>query len=232
MIDRLYKTVQAIANKEQLGYIKPYKFNLYAYNSSINIFSKLLADVKTQVRKSNWMLDGRNIADYSEMHKQLLEHFLSSATISKNNDNFFDIPENCEFIQDLYTKEGNRVDKLDLQDFNLIRRNNYAKPSNCKPVYHKEGSLIKVLPSFDELDISYIRTPKVPKWTFEEDTQTQKPMFDPTKDDYQDIDMPVTLFNELVVDILAQIGVTIRDVNLINYSNQEESKEMQTENRQ
>lgn len=231
MIDRVYKTVQAIANKEQLGYIQPYKFNLYANNSIYNVYSKLISDVKTNVRKSNWMLDGKHLADYSEVQKQLLEHFLTSKEVSKVNDKIT-LPEDCEFIQDLYSMQGVRIDKVDLQDFNLLKRNNYANPTSCSPVYHKMTRNLLIQPDIDEVNISYLRKPNKAKWTFEEDSQTQKPMFDPTKDDYSDIDLPESLSNEIIVDILAQAGITIRDTNVVNYTNQEETREIQIENKQ
>lgn len=231
MIDRVYKTVQAIANKEQLGYIQPYKFNLYINNSIYNIYSKLLSDVKSNVRKSNSMLDGKHLADYSDIQKQLLEHFLTSNSISKTNDKLT-LPEDCEIIQDLYSLQGERIYKVNLQDFNLLKRNNYANPTNCSPIYHKMTRELLVNPDVDDVNIYYLRKPKKAKWTFEPDTKTQKPMFDPTKDDYSDVDLPESLSNEIIIDVLSQVGVTIRDVNLINQSNQEEAKEIQIENNQ
>lgn len=232
MIDRAYKTVQAIANKEQLGYIKPYKFNLYVNQAIINVYNKLFSDVKTQVRKSNWMLDGKNLADYSENTKQLLEHFLFQKNI-QNNNGILNLPDDCEVVQDLYHNETFKVDKVDLQDFNLLRRNNYAKPKKCSPIFVKIERALKILPKdLEELEISYIRKPKKAKWTFEEDNNTGKPMFDPTKNDFQDIDMPESLLNEIINDVLSQAGLTIRDMNVVSFANQEENREIQTENKQ
>jgi len=45
-IDTVYQTVQALANKEQRGYITPQEFNLFAYQAQDDIFEQYLYDLE------------------------------------------------------------------------------------------------------------------------------------------------------------------------------------------
>ena len=44
-VDSVYQTVQALANKEQRGYITPQEFNLFATNAQKDIFEQYLYDL-------------------------------------------------------------------------------------------------------------------------------------------------------------------------------------------
>ena len=45
-IDSVYQTVQALANKEQRGYITPQEFNLLANQAQLEIFEQYFYDIK------------------------------------------------------------------------------------------------------------------------------------------------------------------------------------------
>ena len=128
MIDRLFQTVQAGLDKEQKDYLRPLYFNLYLNASVFTIYNKLLSDVKSNVRKSNWMLDGKNLADYSEHTKQLLEHYLTPTTITSNN-GYFTLGSEIALIQDV-SKDNIILEKVDVDDFTLLKRNKVSPPKS------------------------------------------------------------------------------------------------------
>ncbi len=211
-----------------MEFLKPRHFNSYLNASIISIYNKIISDVKSNTRKSNWMLDGKNLADYSEHTQQLLEHYLDTKQLSITN-NSFPLDSQIQIIQDVYTIGGNKVDKIDLNDFNLIKRNNYIVPSECESKCTKLGDKLLVLPiTITDLDIFYLRKPKIARWTFEE--FKGKPMFDPGKSDFQDIDAPEMLFNELANMVLEKAGLSIRDTAVVQTSNQDQQQDLEIEN--
>jgi hypothetical protein len=232
MIDELFQTVQAEIDKEQMDYLRPMYFNLYLNASLYEVFNKLLSDVKIHTRKSNWMLDGRNLADYSENIKQFLEHYLTrSGDIAKEGAGHFQLPSDLSFIKDVLISGGVFVEKLDLEDFNLLSRNNYSLPTVCSSICTKIGTTILVEPkSIESVSLYYLRTPTRANWTFEE--VNGKPMFDPSKSDFKDIDAPELLFDELLKGILMKAGISTRDTTLIQAVAQDEGRDIQMENRQ
>lgn len=232
MIDRLYQTVQAEMDKEQMDYLRPMYFNLYLNATLFEVYNKLLTDVKVHTRKSNWMLDGKNLADYEGYVKQFLEHYLTYTTnpITIAN-NAFNLPINSSFVKDVVIAEDKYAEKLDLEDFNILKRNKLSPPTECNPICTKVGQTLIVAPStIDEINLFYLRIPNKANWTFEE--VSGKPMFDPTKSDYKDVDAPELLFDDILKGILLKAGISTRDRTLIQAVAQEEATDNQIENRQ
>jgi len=229
MIDSIYKTVQALLNKEQLGYLKPMHFNLFIANAQRQIYDEYLIDLKVNQRRENWHLEGRNLSNYSEHVRQLVEFFSFEETIAVASGSF-DLPADCEFAEDVFDGD-NRIDKVQYADLLDLRRNIYAKPSSCSPVCSLVGTKIKVNPTdISEVELHYLRTPKTPKWT---GTEFQgKPMFSPTASDYQDIDMPKSAYDELIEKTTVMAAKYLRELQIAQLTKQGEAQDAQSENRQ
>lgn len=233
MIDRLFQTVQAEMDKEQMDYLRPMYFNLYVNATLLEVFNKLLNDVKVHTRKSNWMLDGKNLADFSENIKQFLEHYLTytDSEITREVTGHFQLPSNLSFIKDVITAENVLADKVDLEDFNLLKRSKVSPPVECSPICTKIGTTILLEPkTIDSISLYFLRTPNKANWTFEE--VDGKPMFDPSKSDFKEIDAPELLFDELLKGVLMKAGISTRDTTIIQAVAQEENQNSQIENRQ
>jgi len=230
MLDTIYKTVQALVNKEQLGYIKPMDFNLYVNNGCNKIYNKAFVDLKSNVRKMNWHLDGRNLADYSEFLKQMIEHYTEDGYTLTITDGFATPPSDMEFILDIYNGTT-PIEKMDSSDYKLIQRNNYVAPTECSPVFTKIGSKIAVSPiTITTAKLSYLRKPKTAKWTYEE--VDGKPMYDPTKNDFQDVDIPYSLKDDLITLIYEMASKTLRETAQQQLVNQDQQQEVQQQNNQ
>lgn len=229
MIDRLFQTVQAGLDKEQKDYLRPLYFNLYLNSSIFKVFNKLLSDVKTNTRKSNWMLDGKNLADYEEHTKQLLEHYLTTTSLSSEN-GIYDLNTQIALIRDV-SKNNVILEKVDVDDFTLLKRNKVSPPTDCSPICTKIGNTLLVAPtSIKEIDMYFLRNPLKSKWTFEE--VNGKPMFDPSKSDFKDVDAPELLFDELYYSIMKQAGVATREPLVVQSSSQNENQNISIENKQ
>ena len=124
-----------------------------------------------------------------------------------------------------------RVDKIHYSDQLDLQANIYAKPSECSPVCSLVGKNLVVSPNtIGELTVHYLRKPKTPKWTFE--LFQGKEMFDPDKPDFQDVDMPPFAEDELVSLVTESASKYLRDLQLTQLENADQSQEFQTENRQ
>jgi hypothetical protein len=228
MLDSIYKTVQAILNKDQLGYLKPLKFNLFIRNASRKIYNGYLTDLKSNVRKMNWMLDGKDFAKLSEHTQQLLEHFSAIEPITRTTN--FVFPDDFEYVEDVFTGDT-RIEKINYSDYQDLQSNNYAPPSTCNPICSKVGSALLVSPlSITAINLHYLREPKIANWTFEE--VDGKPMFDQTANDYQDVDMPKSAYDELI-SLVVEMGATyLRDFNVVQGANAEQVQDTNQENKQ
>ena len=73
--------------------------------------------------------------------------------------------------------------------------------------------------------INYLRYPKEPKWTY--NSVSGDPLFNPSAFDYQDFELPMSDFSDLVVKILQYAGVSIREQEVIAAAKAEELQEIQ-----
>lgn len=228
MVDSIYQAVQARLNKEQLGYLKPHYYNPFLKNAVRKMYNKLLLDLKSNVRKMNWMLDGKDFAHLSEHIRQLVEYY-STETPSPLVPPFI-LPDDLEYVEDVFFGDI-RVDKIHHSDHLDLRRNIYAKPTECNPVCSKVGDRLKISPdTIGEIDLHYLRQPKTAKWTFNE--FQGKPMFNPDAPDFQDVDMPPFAEDELVSLVTEQASKYLRELQLAQLENAEQTQDFQTENRQ
>lgn len=229
-IDSVFQTVQAKLNKEQLGYLRPLYYNLFLNDAIRLVFNRAFSELKSNVRKSNWMLDGKDFADFAEYKRQFLEYFADIAPISPDPAGTFALPDDNEFIGDVF--DGiTPVEKIHYSDLMELRSNIYAAPSNCNPMCSKVGQNIIVYPeSIPEIQLHYIRKPKQAKWTFIE--SSNKPMFNPDANDFQDIDMPETAKSDLISLVFESSSIYLREFNATQVAQANQSQEAQLENQQ
>jgi len=232
MIDAIFSTVQAMLNKEQLGYLRPMHYNLFLNKEIRKLYDQLFTDLKTNVRKMNWMLDGRDLANLSEHTRQLLEFYSTEEEVSQEQGGkgIFLFPNDFEFAEDVF-KGTTRIDKIHFNDFLDLQRNKYAKPSECSPVCSKVGQKLKVSPtSIQKIDLHYLRKPKTAKWTYV-DFQG-KAMFNPDSNDFQDVDMPENFYDDLISLVFEDASIYLREFNATQTANQEQAQDAQLENKE
>tara|TARA_R110000823_G_scaffold227890_4_gene355286 strand:- start:994 stop:1686 length:693 start_codon:yes stop_codon:yes gene_type:complete len=230
MIDDLYVEAQAQLNKEQLGYLKPLYYNSFIRSGQIKIVNKMLTDVKSSVRKANWMLDGKDFANFSEKTRQLLEYYSDETNLVPVTTEIFTLPSNLSFIENVYIGTT-KLDKITYNDFLMLQGNIYASATTCDPICSKVGVNLKVAPPTTEtLQLHFLRQPLVPKWTYVE--ADGKAMFDPTANDFQDIDLPENLYDELLSLVVEKASISLRELNIAQLANQDQAQDERVENKQ
>lgn len=230
MIDQAFQTVQSMLNKEQLGYLAPIDYNLFAKRAQRNLYNKYLNDLKLTVRKKNWMLDGKDFADASEHLQQYIEHYSFEANISPESPGYYIFPDDMEFVEDIFNGNS-RIEKINYSDLLLLRSNIYSSPSTCKAFCSKVGDKLRVLPiGIDPIEMHYLRKPKTPKWTFVE--FEGNPMFAPDANDFQDIDMPEGAYDDLISLIFEYSSIHLRDFQATQAANAEQQQEINQENKE
>jgi len=104
-------------------------------------------------------------------------------------------------------------------------------PTETFPAYTQEGSILTVYPSTinlaNEVDANYFRYPKDPKWTFTTLTNGE-PVFNQSAGlGYQDFELPIEDEIKLVTKILQYAGMSIREIEAVQFGGAEEQKQSQ-----
>jgi hypothetical protein len=135
-----------------------------------------------------------------------------------------------------FGRSGNNVreiEKVSQKKIFNLGQSNLTKPTTMFPAYVLTGDRDFNTQSAEiyPLDINqygmvmcqYIRYPKKPNLT--NINSGPRPIFDPTAADYQDFELPLDYFQDLVARILQYGGLTIREVQAIQYGQALESGE-------
>ena len=230
-INDIYKLVQAFASKDQRGFITPSEFNLMAQQAELELYNERLQMVLqgSQIRKSAGYYKESLTPTLAE---QDISHFLFRDTnyiLTSDNslkaDYICDIASNP--INNSFSSYVNiPVDIVTPENVNQILRSSLVKPSVDNPVAlltskNTRYKTITVFPDdVDRIAISYYLYDNKPEWGYV--TVSGKAVYDSSSS--TPFQISPRCHGELVIKILEYLGVSIREADLVNYS---QSKEVQ-----
>ena len=121
------------------------------------------------------------------------------------------------FGDDLFTNRR-EIEEISKLEINRLVNNNLTLPTDEYPVYFGIEGKYRVFPESTTAKIigTYIRKPKAPKWTYQ--NVSGNPLFNPSAIDYQDFELPVQFFSDLVIKILGYCGIEIREADVVQIS--------------
>lgn len=238
-INEVYKLVQAFASKDQRGFITPSEFNLMAQQAELELYNERLQVVMegSQAKKiAGYYKKGLTPA----IAEQDILPFLYSNFVNTSpgggysNGAFASI--DSDYICQIFTSSSNSmsldsnvpVDIVTPKNVGQVLRSNLVKPSMGYPVAllsSTEGSLVSVeiFPKeISKVNIHYYSYKNKPSWNYV--TIANKPVYDNSRS----ISFKISsrCHGELVIKILGYLGVSIREVDLINYA---QAKEVEQE---
>jgi hypothetical protein len=130
----------------------------------------------------------------------------------------------------IFLSVQNEAEKVSHSKITMLNSTPFTAPSAIFPVYTEENGVMTVFPkSLSEAGrvlAQYIRYPKEPKWTFVSLTGGE-PVFDSTQPDYQDFELPLDDEVNLVNRILQYAGMSIREIQAVQFGQAEEQKDNQ-----
>jgi len=227
MIDLVYNTVLAIANKEQRGGISPEKFDYLAGMAVMDIYTSY--DIAMYLNKANRGRTAKGLNDKEKMERERYEFFLTTNTVSQSG-GLYALPSDCNFL-DLVLVGSEEVEEVTSpKQFNLLGKSEDFKATDKYPIYLRIGSNLKVAPNTvtGSLELYYVRQPIMPKWTYT--VVSAAPLFNPNANDFSDIDLHISEQSNVIINILSQLGIKLKENELVQYAELIKDKKERTEN--
>lgn len=227
MIDSVYNTVTSIIDKEQRGGLSPQEFNdlvNLAVNSIYNEYG-----INKYINRGNRGLLNSVLGDKTKMERERWQHFINNDVITLVN-GAYTLPADCNYV-DFISYNGAEVDECKSgRDFNLYTNSDEFSASEDYPIYLKRGRDLYVSPItiIDDLVIDYIRKPLKSKWTYTTISDTE--LFNPSASDYQDIDLHDSEESNVIIKVLASVGIHLKEQDLEQFANVTENKKEQKDN--
>lgn len=236
MINSVRNTVLAILNKNNYGYISPSDFNLFAKQAQMDIFEDYFTQYNYYVNKENARQSGTGYADVKKGIEEVIDFFSREDDLTHDTANKFFLPSatttgfDYYFINKVLVVGTGTVEAENVSNKNItmLTNSNLTGPSTLFPAYNQSGNSALLYPtSIDtqgEVKCQYIRYPKDPKWTYVS-LSGGEPSFDQSQADFQDFELPSEDERALVYKILQYAGMSIREIQAVQFAQAEEQIE-------
>jgi hypothetical protein len=113
------------------------------------------------------------------------------------------------------------VDVLRDDQKGSVLSSSIVKPKGRYPACAFYNGHIDIFPaSLESVWLTYLKQPDIPKWSYT--TENSRPVYDPTTS--VDIDAPKQLINNIVLKTLSFLGMSAREIGIINVSEQMQQK--------
>lgn len=244
MIQQVYDAVLAILNKNNYGYLSPADFNLYAQQAQLDLFEDIFYQFNNQVNKENLRGSGTGYADIKKGIVEVIDMFSVTAALTHIADNTFNMPSTVTTGSDFYfinkvlcydaagTTFTGEAERVSQSKITMLNNSLYTAPTTTFPAYTTQGSTMTVFPNTinaaNMVQSQYIRYPKTPQWTYVSLGAAQQPQFSVTAS-YQDFELPLDYFQDLVNKILQFAGMEIREGDVVQFALGQEQIENQDE---
>jgi hypothetical protein len=242
MINDVYKTVQSAANKDNNGYLTPLEFNLYAKAAQLELFEQMFHDYSRATVKRNRRGHKDGYGDVPARLSQAIETFRAEDTLTYDGvQQRFILPGNTYWVDAPFY---NTTTEVEITSPNEAARQIVlldAAPSTSYPIgviyenenpgtYPDSNKALKVYPTSITGNIvaNYIRYPEDPNWTYQTFLNGE-PIFDQSQTDYQDFELPLDDYENLVIKILSYMGIQIDKYVLNQFAQYKEQNEKQFE---
>ncbi len=235
-VNTVYQKVLAIANKEQRGYITPQEFNLFANQAQMDIFEQYFYDINQFGRVSG------NETEYSDMISLLEEKIAIfdqfKVAMSAVSGNQLTLPTDVYRLGTVFYGGAGydvEIEKVSKKDLEYMSRTALYAPVETRPVYVKKSeTLLKLFPaspgtSYTTANVTcnYIKKPATVKWTYT--VIVGKALYNASAGDLQDFQLHASEENNLIIKILALVGISIKDTSVYQIATQEDVKNIQQE---
>lgn len=229
MINDVRNTVLSIISKDNRGFITPFEFNLFAKQAQLEIFGQYMFNYSNAINKQNARMHGEGYTDIPKNMAEVIDSFsMFTGLIYDNGTNKFELPVDYFFLEKVIYNNNKEVEKVSHRKILNLVNSNLTAPSTAYPVYTMDEEGILVYPTTITTNITsqYLRYPKDPIWTYST-TNTGDPLFNPGAATYQDFELPLDDFANLVIKILEYSGISIRESEVVSAAKAEEVQDIQ-----
>src|SRR6056300_1406545 len=142
-VDKIYKTVLTILNREQRGQLTPGQFNKLAQQAQLEILEKTFYDYNRVLSKSNVIGSNDDYGDLANNIKEKIDHFLKLKSVAIDTTN--DLINLTDNVTDLYRlisiyKSDNltQFEEIKISELPYVLSSKLISPSSSYPIYYRQ----------------------------------------------------------------------------------------------
>ena len=234
-VNKVYRVVLTITNKEQRGYLTPDQFNRIARQAQLDIYEKTFYDYNRAVRKQA-VGDFREYSDIASNIKDKIDIFARETTLTPNSTTGA-VAEPSSFYRVIGVFSEDRTvefEEVRKEEIPYLLSSRLNQPTATYPIFYTEANTIKVFPKNYSIDtnggditVDYITIPQDPIWGYTTGGNGELVYNSGTSQDFEIHESDET---DLVIKILAYTGVIIKDPTVIQSAAQKEVNDFNQDN--
>lgn len=221
-VNKVYRVVLAILNKEQRGYLTPDQFNRLGRQAQLDLFEKSFYDYNRQLSKRNIQGVNSEYGDIADNIEEKIDIFAKSATLTlANNATTVAAPsDHYRTIQIATSDRSTEIEKTKKSEYTYLASSKLTAPSDEYPIYYFDNGVFNILPqTITNPIIDYIRVPADPVWAY---TGGGSSAYVYSQANSTNFELHRSDETDLVIKILAYAGVVIKDPTVIQIAQQQE----------
>ena len=166
-INKVYKTVLSILNKEQRGYLNPDEYNNIAKQVQLEMLEKLFYDYNKFLNIEKVGRVNESFADIPQKIQEQLDEFYTSSNINLSS-GVGVLPTDLYRVIDLtIDNQTVEVQKIDKNRLPYLKSSPLTTPSASFPIYiQRETDFVVDPTTVSSVFMQYIQTPPDPRWGY------------------------------------------------------------------
>lgn len=234
-INKSRNLVLFILEKNNRGFVEPARFDSFCDLAQRDLFENLFYRYNKWQNNQNKNYTSSEFADITKNLQEQIDIFSEYSTTSNfvfdEDANLWNYTGN-DFYRaigvSLVNAQNKKVDVEEVlkgAELNNLINSTINAPTTTYPICVRVGTGFRVYPTVPtgfKLELTYIRTPKAPKWTYVLD-ENGNPLYNAGAYDKQDIELHESMFPLFIAKVLSYCGLSIRENEVVQIANQEEA---------
>ena len=233
-VDKVYRVVLAIMNKEQRGYLTPDQFNRLGRQAQLDLLEKSFYDYNRHLTRRNIQGVNSEYGDIADNIQEKIDSLSREASLTftngscdvslvgSSNDTIFKI------IQLTTSSRSIEVESVKKSELTYLNASKLNKPQTDFPVYYYSGNSINILPlTITSATLDYIKVPSDPIWGY---TGGGALAYAYSSSASTNFELHPSEEVDLVIKILSYAGIVIKDPLVIQAVQQQEVNSLNQEN--
>ena len=226
-VDRVYRKVLAILNKESRGFLTPDEFSKIGSQAQLDLLDKAFHDYTRAITKESFGRGGQGYADIPKKIQDRIDPFYANASVTLTS-GVGTLPTFYNIINVSADSRLTNIERIEKSKLSFLLSSPLTAPSTIFPIYYVTGDTITVNPStLTSIDIDYVSVPEDPVWNSTVDSNGAL-TFNSTG--AVDFTLHPSSEVDLVLEILRYVGIVIKDPSVIQSASAETNQKIQLEN--
>ena len=225
-VDKVYKKVLSILNKEARGFLTPDEFNKLASQVQLDLLDKAFYAYNKAIVKRTMGRGGQGYADISTKLQDKIDPFFETIVVTLTS-GVGTLPTFYNIINISANNRLTEIERVEKSKLSFLLSSPLTAPSTTFPIYYITGATINVNPTdfVSSIQMDYVSVPLNPTWNFTTDANGAY-----TYSTGVDFQLHESDEVDLVIGILKYAGVIIKDPSVIQAISQEQGLKKQLEN--